>query len=97
MVVFLKSTDNKLWKAILKGWKHPVVVSKEGISTSDIKPEIEWTKEEDGEAIANSKALTVIFNGLDKNMFRLINTCIVAKDAWEILKTAHEGTSRVRM
>src|ERR1044072_8199968 len=30
-------------------------------------------------------------------MFRLINTCVVAKEAWEILKTAHEGTSRVRM
>ena len=30
-------------------------------------------------------------------MFRLINTCIVAKDAWDILKTAHGGTSRVRM
>ena len=35
--------------------------------------------------------------GVDKNMFRLINTCTVAKEAWDILKTAHEGTSRVRM
>ena len=30
-------------------------------------------------------------------MFRLINTCIVAKEAWDILKTEHDGTSRVRM
>jgi hypothetical protein len=30
-------------------------------------------------------------------MFRLINTCTVAKEVWDILKTAHEGTSRVRM
>src|ERR1044072_3569550 len=30
-------------------------------------------------------------------MFRLITTFTVAKEAWDILKTAHEGTSRVRM
>jgi len=29
-------------------------------------------------------------------MFRLIKQCIVAKDAWEILKTAHEGTTKVK-
>jgi len=29
-------------------------------------------------------------------MFRLIKQCTVAKDAWEILKTAHEGTSKVK-
>ncbi|XP_057425914.1 uncharacterized protein LOC130719307 [Lotus japonicus] len=28
---------------------------------------------------------------------RVIHTCIVAKDAWEILKVSHEGTTRVRM
>jgi hypothetical protein len=30
-------------------------------------------------------------------MLRLINTCTVAKEAWKILQTAHEGTSKVRM
>ena len=29
-------------------------------------------------------------------MVRLIKQCIVAKDAWEILKTAHEGTTKVK-
>ena len=55
---------------------------KESASTTlSLKPEAEWTKEEDKEALANFKALNVIFNGVDKNMFRLINTCIVAKEA----------------
>ncbi|XP_057444286.1 uncharacterized protein LOC130736472 [Lotus japonicus] len=80
-----------------EGWKHPVNIPKEGSSVGELKPEDEWNKEEDEEALGNSKALNAIFNGVDKNMFRLINTCTVAKDAWEILKTAHEGTSRVRM
>jgi len=41
--------------------------------------------------------LNALFNGVDKNMFRLINTCTVANDAWEILRTTHEGTYKVRM
>ena len=48
-------------------------------------------------ALGNSKALNALFNGVDKNIFRLINTCTVAQDAWEILKTTHEGTSKVKM
>ena len=27
----------------------------------------------------------------------MINTCTVAKDAWEILKTTYEGTSKVKI
>lgn len=38
-----------------------------------------------------------MFNGVDKNMFRSINNCTVAKDAWNILRTTHEGTSKVKM
>jgi len=38
-----------------------------------------------------------MFNGVDKNMFRMIKQCTVAKVAWEILKTAHEGNSKVKM
>ena len=30
-------------------------------------------------------------------MFRLIKKCTVVKEAWEILKTAHEGTSKVKI
>src|ERR1044072_2014787 len=92
MTAFLKSIDNKTWRAIVKGWTPPVSKTTGESSTTTL----EYKKEEE-EAWANSKALNSIFNGVDKNMFRLINTCVVAKEAWEILKTAHEGTSRVRM
>src|ERR1044072_1599911 len=100
MTAFLRAIDNKTWKAIVKGWSPPVKTPTEESSTavkSTLKEEADWTKEEDEEALANSKALNAIFNGVDQNMFRIINTCIVAKDAWDILKTAHEGTSRVRL
>ena len=61
-----------------------------------MKPEEEWTAPEDELALANSKALNALFNGVDKNMFRLIKKCNVAKDAWDILRKAHEGTSKVK-
>ena len=96
MVAFLKSLDNKAWKAVLTGWVHPVI-TKEGEATTEKKPEEQWSKEEDDLALGNSKALNAIFNGVDKNIFRLVNNCEVAKDAWDILKTTHEGTSRVKM
>ncbi|MCI19620.1 gag-pol polyprotein, partial [Trifolium medium] len=85
--------DNKSWKAVIKGWTHPIVTAEDG--TISLKPEAEWTDVEDNEALGNSKALNAIFNGVDKNMFRLINTCTEANEAWEILKTVHEGTFKV--
>src|ERR1044072_4099396 len=99
MGAFLKSMDNKTWRTIVKGWTPPVNKPIEGSSTTtpEYKKEEDWTKQEEEEAWANSRALNAIFNGVDKNMFRMINTCVVAKDAWEILRTAHEGTSKVRM
>ncbi|XP_057443220.1 uncharacterized protein LOC130735138 [Lotus japonicus] len=97
MVTFLRSIDDgKVHKSVLKGWTHPVQ-TKEGTSTIELKSEVNWSKTEDEEAAANSKALNAIFNGVDKNMFRLIHTCTLAKDALEILKVAHEGTTRVRL
>lgn len=65
--------------------------------SSSLKPEVAWTDEKNNEALGDSKALNVIFNAVDTNMFRLINTCTEANDAWEILEIAHEGTSKIRM
>src|ERR1044072_7880226 len=81
MTAFLKSIHNKTWKAIVKGWKAPVTTTVEETeapsATTSMKKEEDWSKEEDEEALENSKALNAIFNGVDKNMFRLINTCTV--------------------
>jgi hypothetical protein len=95
MIAFLKSIDSKTWKAVLKGWDYPVVTNKERVSTP--KLEENWTKEEDEQALGNSKALNAIFNGVDTKMFKLIKHCVVAKDAWEVLKTYNEGTKKVKM
>ncbi|KAK2417370.1 gag-protease polyprotein [Trifolium repens] len=96
MAAFLKSIDSRTWKAVLKGWEHPKVKDANGADTEVLKPEENWTPAEDTLALDNNKALNALFNGVDKNMFRLIKQCTVAKDAWEILKTTHEWTSKVK-
>ena len=53
--------------------------------------------EEDRLASCDSKALNAIFRAVDVNQFKLISTCEVAKEAWEILEMAHEGTKAVRL
>lgn len=91
MMSFLKPIDNKTWKTVIKGWKHHVVAT-------SLKSEADQSQDDnDDEALANDKTLNDIFNGVDKNMSRLINTCIKAKEACEILKITHEGTSKVHM
>ncbi|KAK2375776.1 gag-protease polyprotein [Trifolium repens] len=92
MMAFLKSMDSQTWKAVIKGWEHPVMRG-----TTELKPEENWSKKEDELALANNKALNALFSGVDKYIFRLIKQCTVAKDAWEILKTTHEGTPKVKM
>ncbi|XP_058741244.1 uncharacterized protein LOC131613606 [Vicia villosa] len=59
--------------------------------------EEEWSKNVEELALGNSKALNALFNGIDKNIFRLVQHCDLAKDVWDILKTTHEGTSKVKM
>src|ERR1043165_1114962 len=95
MVAFLRSVDIKAWRAADKGWKHPTKVEKDG--TTILKPEEEWGKEEEELALGNSKALNALFNGIDRNIFRLVHQCELAKDVWDTLKTTHEGTYKVKM
>ena len=97
MASYLNSLDNRAWKAILKGWTHPVIIGADNQPTGELKPKENWSKEDDELALANSKTLNSILGGVDRNIFRLINACEVAKDAWEILRSTHEGTSEVKM
>lgn len=80
MVSFLKYIDNKTWKVMVKGRKHLVITSQDG--PVSLKPEVDWSKAENDEALGNDKALNSIFNSVDKNMSILIKTCVEAIKAW---------------
>lgn len=62
-----------------------------------MKPEITLSKEEDEESLGNSQALNALYNGVDQNVLKLINTCTLAKEAWDILEVAYEGTSKFKI
>ncbi|KAK2371769.1 gag-protease polyprotein [Trifolium repens] len=96
MTAFLRSIDSKVWKAVLTGWERPTYASKEGTSTGVLKPEVEWTPEEETAAHYNHKAIYALFNGVDTSVFKLIKNCVSAKEAWEILEKCYEGTTKVK-
>ncbi|CAM8908109.1 unnamed protein product [Rhodiola kirilowii] len=91
---FLKSLDEKAWKAVLKGWTEPMMNNLTGKPIP--KPEALWTEEEDKASMVNSKAMNAIFSTVDENVMKLIINCEVAKEAWDILQIAFEGTDKVR-
>ncbi|CAM8940967.1 unnamed protein product [Rhodiola kirilowii] len=91
---FLKSLDEKAWKAVLRGWTEPIMNNLTGEPVP--KPEALWIEDEDKASMGNSKAMNAIFSAVDENVMKLIINCEVAKEAWDILQTAFEGTDKVR-
>ncbi|CAM8920446.1 unnamed protein product [Rhodiola kirilowii] len=94
MKAFLKTLDESAWKAVLIGWTPPTMTNGGGQVVP--KPEERWTKADDKTAVGNSIAMNAIFSAVDENVFKLIANCEVAKEAWDILRTAYEGTDKVR-
>lgn len=84
MSAFIRSIDEKVWDVVEDGWSKPVDAKGKVIL------KVDWSDEERAEAGHNSKALNAIFSAVDVNVFKLISTCLVAKDAWVILETTFE-------
>ncbi|KAA0053125.1 gag-pol polyprotein [Cucumis melo var. makuwa] len=61
------------------------------------KPEVDWIDVEEQASVGNTRALNAIFNGVDLNVFKLINSCSTNKEAWRILEVSYEGTSKVKI
>ncbi|CAM8935512.1 unnamed protein product [Rhodiola kirilowii] len=95
MKAFLKSQDEAVWEAVEQGWTHPVATDKEGKVTPLAKDK--WTEAQKNAEAVNSKAMNAIFSGVDGKNFKMISTCEIAKKAWDILQTAHEGTTKVKI
>ncbi|CAM8956702.1 unnamed protein product [Rhodiola kirilowii] len=93
MKSFLKSLDEKAWMSVLIGWTQPVMESLTGETV--LKPEALWDEADEKTSIGNLKAMNAIFSRVDENVLKLIINCEVAKEAWDILQTAYEGTDKV--
>ncbi|CAM8997835.1 unnamed protein product [Rhodiola kirilowii] len=91
---FLKSLDEKAWMTVQRGWTEPMMNNLTGEPV--LKPETLWSEEENKASIGNAKAMNAIFSAVDENVMKLIINCEVAKEAWDILQIAFEGTDKVR-
>ncbi|KAA0066272.1 gag-pol polyprotein [Cucumis melo var. makuwa] len=95
MEAFLMSLDMRTWGAIISGWEYPTEKDEAGQTVR--KSELKWRKDEDDAAVGNFRALNALFNAVDQNIFKLINTCKSAKAVWDILEVAFEGTCKVKI
>ena len=75
----------------------PLKLDINGNSTGELKPKNEWDRSKNEVSEANAKTIFSIFNGVSPDEFKRIANCTKAKDAWEILKVTHEGTSVVKV
>lgn len=88
IVPFIYFIDHKTWKAVTHGLSPPMMTLKD--KTEVFKHEKDWSPTEDEVVLINFKSLTTFYNGVNKNVSRLINT-------WEILETSYEVTSKVKI
>ena len=61
------------------------------------KTPIQFTKEDEIEVHKDKKAMNILFNGLDKDMFDNIMNCTTLKKVLDIIQTLCEGTEQVRI
>lgn len=78
---------NKTWKVVINGWTPLKFIVEDKIEY--MKPKKYQTSVEDENALGNSHALNVIQNGVNKNIYRIINTCNITKDTRETLEVSN--------
>ncbi|CAM8913796.1 unnamed protein product [Rhodiola kirilowii] len=91
---FLKSQDKSVWEAVENGWTHPVTTEAGKVS---LLAKDKWIEIRKNAEAANSKAMNAIFSGVNGKNFKMISIGEIAKKAWDILQTAHEGTTKVKI
>ncbi|KAF8107179.1 hypothetical protein N665_0125s0008, partial [Sinapis alba] len=85
----LKGIDEDVWTAVEQGWTEPTIeIDGELVP----KPKDTWTSAEKLGSRLNSKAISEIFNAIDSDQFKLVQGCVSAKEAWDILIDYYEGT-----
>ena len=90
----IRGIDAMAWKSVTTGWSEPKAKDENGVESN--KEEELWTETELKMAKLNSRALSAIQTSVTKKHIELIQGCETAKEAWEILQTHFEGTSKVK-
>ena len=90
----LRGADEDIWIVVQSGWEEPWVMQEDDLKT--LKSKKKWTATEKKLSKFNAKALDTISSSVEEKQFELIQGCESAKEAWDILQNAFEGTANVR-
>ncbi|KAA0037315.1 gag-pol polyprotein [Cucumis melo var. makuwa] len=89
MISFLKTLDGRAWRAVVAGWELPMIILFLNLKLTGLMLRTSLC--------GNSRAINVVFNGVHFNVFKLINSCSSAKEAWKIFEVAYKGTTKVKI
>ena len=94
MRAILKSIDERVWQAVINGWKPPIVIISEVTIPKDISV---WDIVDYENYRWNRKTINAIFNGVTIEEFRRISHCKLTKEALDILQFTHESTTTLKI
>ncbi|XP_069146022.1 uncharacterized protein [Solanum lycopersicum] len=94
MEEFIPAEDYELWVSITKGPLNPTITDSEG---NKVPTPTNTYNEGDYKMLGkNAKAKYILVCGLGPDELNRISSCTSAKQIWDTLQNAHEGTTKVQ-
>ena len=91
---YIQAEDCELWMLIKNGPLIPTKVTENG--TEVRKEPNEFNADDFKKMEKNAKAKKLLYFGLGPDEYTHISECESAKDIWDALQVAHEGTNQVK-
>ncbi|XP_069151990.1 intracellular protein transport protein USO1-like [Solanum lycopersicum] len=97
MYDYLMAEDSELWDVVLDGPFVPTMKEKDGEKTILVpKPRQKYDEANRKKIEKGFKAKTLLVCGIGPDEYNRVSACESAKEIWDCLKTAHEGTEQVK-
>ncbi|XP_015060475.1 uncharacterized protein LOC107006436 [Solanum pennellii] len=94
---YLMAEDSELWDIVLDGPFVPMMDEKDGEKTITVpKPRQKYDEADRKKIEKGFKAKTLLVCGIGPDEYNRVSACESAKEIWDCLKTAHEGTEQVK-
>ncbi|XP_069152697.1 uncharacterized protein [Solanum lycopersicum] len=94
---FLMAEDSELWDIVLDGLFIPIIEEKDGEKTRLVpKPRQKYDEADRKKIEKVYKEKTLLLCGIGPDEFNRVSVCESAKEIWDCLKIAHEGTEQVK-
>ncbi|XP_049350219.1 uncharacterized protein LOC125814820 [Solanum verrucosum] len=94
---YINADDSELWDIILNGPYIPTKEMKdEELTTTVVKTRKDYNEADRKKIEKNYKAKKILVCGIGADEYNRISACETAKEIWDCLQTAHEGTQRVK-